>query len=197
MQKTQFRILLYSILLFVGIGCIGSSCNSNYERERNIDETSILRLAFNLTIGNDTNNIRVLINDSLVGVPKKNDPIFFKTMETREGFAQRFSGFDTTYRAVLTILIDSVVPKSLKDLSIIKDQHKFSVSFGKVEDSPSHDSKAKYITFSNIAFNSKKTTACIYVTLNCGLMCSSTQIIFFCKKNGQWQIKGNKTLSIS
>lgn len=53
-----------------------------------------------------------------------------------------------------------------------------------------------YYTFSNVGFDSLKTQALVFVSLNCGPLCGDGTCYFLIKENGKWEIEQKRVILV-
>jgi len=168
------------------------SCNiSSIKERKETDESQILRIAIDDIFkrnGCDTNKCLIFFRDSLINDFKKFDPMWYRHASQKENFTKEVK--DTSFLSLFVRLIDSTLSKPF-DTSIIKSGYPYKTHKG-YKGPPSWRVYPRiYIayTFSPVAFNDEHTLACMYESSNM-YMDSSSEFLFFRKRNGEWVLDG-------
>jgi hypothetical protein len=93
---------------------------------------------------------------------------------------------DTVFNNVLTILCRQNFSKDTIDISLLKPNYNFKI-YNAVNAPVDRVKKIGSLSFSKIAFNLTRDTACVFTSFICGEFCSKGDIYFFIKEHGKWR----------
>jgi hypothetical protein len=99
---------------------------------------------------------------------------------------------DTVFNGVLKTFCSQNLSRDTIDLNLLKPKYHYKIV---AEDADSFDiRRIGYLSFSKIAFNRLRDTACIFTRFSCGEFCGKGGILFMIKRNGGWSIAKKQQL---
>ena len=93
---------------------------------------------------------------------------------------------DTVFNNVLRLLCKQNFSKDTIDISLLKPNYNFKI-YNADEAPVDRVKRIGSLSFSKIAFNLTRDTACVFTSFTCGEFCSKGDIHFFIKEHGKWR----------
>jgi len=166
--------------------------------QEKIDHKNYMEYIDSLKALYDTINLKVVVIDSLIKFPSERVSILLDSANLR------WNNVDTSYCVLLKKLNETKHSKRF-ETSFIKSKYKYKIEKkidsiryqylsnirGSIVASNYQNLIIGYITIARPVFNDSKTKCCIYMSLNCGMLCGKGTVFLFEKLNNNWILKGS------